>query len=204
MEKLTDSELVECAKAGSQTAFEILISRYADKAYGLCFRLTRNKDDAEEALQDTFVNVFTKLKNFEGKSAFSSWLFRVTANTTLMKLRKRRQYQRTALINDLSESEQEKVQAAKVTAIYEPDNATEHGNLSKALLDAIGRLPEEFRAVFLLRDVDGMSTKTVGKILNLSQPAVKSRLHRSRMLLRKKLSSFYEVPKESKELALPR
>ena len=121
-----------------------------------------------------------------------------------MKLRKRRQYQRTALINDLSESEREKVQATKTTSIYEPDNATEHGHLSKALLEAITRLPEEFRAVFLLRDVDGMSTKTVGKILNLSQPAVKSRLHRSRLLLRKKLSSFYEAPKENKETLLPR
>jgi RNA polymerase sigma-70 factor (ECF subfamily) len=193
MEKLTDMELVEIAKAGSQAAFEMLIGRYANKAYGLCFRLTRNKDDAEEALQDTFVNVYTKLRNFEGKSAFASWLFRVTANTALMKLRKRRQHSRTSLVSDLSEYEQEKVSEAKNNPLYEPDNATNHAHLSRALKEAIEKLPEEFRAVFMLRDVDGMSTKAVGKILNLSEPAVKSRLHRSRLLLRRKLSAFYEV-----------
>jgi RNA polymerase sigma-70 factor (ECF subfamily) len=197
MEKLTDSELVEIAKAGSQAAFEMLIGRYAQKAYGLCFRLTRNKDDAEEALQDTFVNVYTKLRNFEGKSAFASWLFRVTANTTLMKLRKRKQHARTALVSDLSEYEQEKVQEARHNPLYEPDNASDHAHLSRALKEAIDKLPEEFRAVFMLRDVDGMSTKAVGKILNLSQPAVKSRLHRSRMMLRRKLAAFYDMPERA-------
>src|SRR5258708_5708025 len=89
--KLTDVELVEIFKAGSIDAFEELISRYESKVFNLAMRFTRNQEDAEEVLQDVFATIYKKIDGFQGKSAFSSWLYRIIVNAAFMKLRKRRQ-----------------------------------------------------------------------------------------------------------------
>ncbi len=187
--KKSDNQLIEEFKRGSQISFEELISRYAGKAFSLALRLTRNQEDAEEVLQDVFVTVARKISNFEGKSSFSSWLYRVTVNAALMKLRKRKQDQ-SVLIEDVQPQVQEAVIAKSVEK-----SATEHDasrtEVAEALEDAIRRLPDEYRPVFVLRDVDGLTSGEVSKILNLTIPAVKSRLHRSRMMLRRKLARFH-------------
>lgn len=187
----TDEILVEDFKAGCTFSFEELISRYETKAHNLAMRLTRNAEDAEEVLQDVFVTVFKKIDTFEGKSKFSSWFFRITCNAAFMKLRKNKQEKSFAL-EDIVPNLQQK--ALELTQGYgaRSDSLAINNEIKEALEDAISKLPEEYRAVFVLRDIDGLSNQEVGEILNLSTPAVKSRLHRSRLMLQKKLSRFYE------------
>lgn len=189
LEEKSDVELVEEIKSGAVWSFEELIRRYSDKVYSLASRLTRNQEDAEEVLQDVFVTVHRKIKGFEGKSSFSSWLYRVTVNAALMKLRKRKQDQSVAL-EDLLPQVQNAI-ALKTQDHNEADRVAIRKEISGYLEDAIKKLPDDYRPVFVLRDIDGLTSREVGKILNLSVPAVKSRLHRSRLMLQRKLLGFY-------------
>lgn len=187
--KKSDSQLIEEFKRGNQPSFEELIGRYAGKAFSLALRLTRNQEDAEEVLQDVFVTVARKITNFEGKSSFSSWLYRVTVNASLMKLRKRKQDQ-SVLIEDVQPQVQEAVILRSVEHSATESEAS-RAQVAGAIEEAIRRLPDEYRPVFVLRDVDGLTSGEVSKILNLTIPAVKSRLHRSRMMLRRRLQRFH-------------
>lgn len=189
--KKTDTDLVRDFQKGSDEAFEELVSRYTNKAFGLALRLTRTREDAEEVLQDVFVNVYTKIKGFEGKSSFSSWLYRITVNSSFMKLRKKKQHHRVTPIEDLAPAERDRIRNASDVSALSVDEQSEHKEVLDAIAEAISRLPDEYRPVFVLRDVDGLSTKQVSKMLNLTAPAVKSRLHRSRMILRKRLLGLY-------------
>lgn len=187
--KKSDLELIEEFRQGNQQSFEELIGRYSTKAFSLATRLTRCQEDAEEVLQDVFVTVYRKIAGFEGKSSFSSWLYRVTVNSALMKLRKRRGDQ-TVSVEDVQPQIDEAIMHRSFDNI-EGDVMTLRHELSTALEDAISRLPDEYRPVFVLRDVDGLTSREVSKILDLTVPAVKSRLHRSRIMLRRKLQRFY-------------
>ncbi len=185
-----DQELIECFLGGSVESFEELICRYETKVYNLALRLTKSPEDAQEVLQDVFVTLYKKLRDFQGKSAFSSWLYRITVNASFMKLRKRK-HQNAVSIEEL---------CPHIPSDYRSD--TDFGartdgrvlrsQLRVALERAICRLPEEYKAVFILRDIDGLSNKEVGEILSLSIPAVKSRLHRSRVMLRRRLRKYYD------------
>lgn len=189
LEKKTDLELVEDVKLGRQDSFEELIGRYGSKAFSLATRLTRSADDAEEVLQDVFVTVYKKIGGFEGKSSFSSWLYRVTVNAALMKLRKRRQ-NHTVSVEDMHPGNKD-ILINQQSENSECDRITLRNQISKVLEEAIEKLPSEYRPVFILRDIDGLSSREVGKILDLTIPAVKSRLHRSRLMLRRRLLRFY-------------
>lgn len=187
--KNSDLELIADFQKGNESSFEELLQRYSSKVYSLASRLTRNNEDAEEVLQDVFVTVYRKIAGFEGKASFSSWLYRVTVNAAFMKLRKRRQDHSVSL-EDLM------TQIHVVPALRSPETAhvdslsIKHQML-EALEQAIQKLPDEYRPVFILRDVDGLTSREVGKILDLTVPAVKSRLHRSRLMLRRKLQRYY-------------
>jgi RNA polymerase sigma-70 factor (ECF subfamily) len=190
-QKITDVALVNEFKKGDLTAFEEIVSRYEVKVMNLSLRFTRNQEDAEEVMQDVFTTVYRKIDGFRGQSAFSSWLYRIVVNAAFMKLRKKKQSQ-TISMEDLA--------PAVKQYCMERDNAANthsHGvavtrELQEVLQKAIDRLPDQYRAVFVLRDVDGLSNQETGEILDLSIPAVKSRLHRSRIMLRKKLQRYYE------------
>ncbi|MCB0333519.1 MAG: sigma-70 family RNA polymerase sigma factor [Bdellovibrionales bacterium] len=185
----TDLELIEEFKGGNQAAYEVLIERYSEKAFHLASRMCRNQEDAEEVLQDVFVTVFRKITGFEGKSSFSSWLYRVTVNSSLMKLRKRKQ-NRCVLMEEALSAEDHSL-LLRTKEEHDTDTIALRKEVSEALQIAISKLPDEYRPVFILRDIDGLTSREVGKILGLSIPAVKSRLHRSRLMLRKKLTTFY-------------
>jgi len=189
-EEKTDTQLIDEFKAGDQDSFELLINRYAEKAYNLASRLTRNQEDAEEVLQDVFVTVYRKIHGFEGKSSFSSWLYRVTVNAGLMKIRKRKQDRSVPMEDVLPQIENSLVMRSKEH--QDADNVTYRRELLRALEEAVKTLPEDYRPVFILRDIDGLTSREVSQILDLSIPAVKSRLHRSRLMLRKKLSQYYQ------------
>lgn len=189
----SDLELIEEFRKGEQGSFEELLTRYSSKVFSLASRLTRNTEDAEEVLQDVFVTVHRKIAGFEGKSSFSSWLYRVTVNAAFMKLRKRKQ--------DLSVSLEDIVQQSQtVAALKSPESAfvdsqSIRNQMLEALEVAIRKLPDDYRPVFILRDVDGLTSREVSKILDLTVPAVKSRLHRSRLMLRRRLTRFFDEQK---------
>ena len=189
--KLTDVEVVNQFKAGDALAFEEIISRYESKVMSLALRFTRNQEDAEEVMQDVFTTVFRKIDGFRGQSAFSSWLYRIVVNAAFMKLRKRKQNQ-TVPMDDLSPAiKQFCVDRDALSGAYSQNIAVSH-EMQAVIQQAVNRLPDQYKAVFVLRDVDGLSNQETGEILNLSIPAVKSRLHRSRIMLRKKLQRYYE------------
>lgn len=189
--QISDEVLIERFTKGCSLSFETLLKRYETKVYNLAMRLTRSAEDAEEVLQDVFVTVHRKIAGFEGKAKFSSWLYRITVNAAFMKLRKRRQDHSISL-DDLAPQVQNKALSQQFTYDARCDARAVSNELREALETAITRLPDEYRAVFILRDIDGLSNKEVGDIMDISTPAVKSRLHRSRLMLRRKLKKFYE------------
>jgi RNA polymerase sigma-70 factor, ECF subfamily len=190
-EDAIDNELIKRFRAGCMMSFEELTQRYETKAHNLAMRLTRNAEDAEEVLQDVFVTVYRKIDGFEGKAKFSSWLYRITVNAAFMKLRKRRQDHSVSLDEMLPQLQNQAISQPTAFGARTESRAM-HNEIRETLEAAIGKLPDDYRAVFVLRDVDGLSNKEVGEILGLSVPAVKSRLHRSRLMLRKRLARFYE------------
>lgn len=188
--KVSDVALVEKLRRGNMDAYEELVERYESKVYNLAMRFTRNPEDAEEVLQDVFTTVYTKIDGFRGQSAFSSWLYRVIVNAAFMKLRKRKQYAAVSL-EDMTPAARQYCLEGDALHSARSDTITLNHELQQVLERAIGRLPEQYRAVFVLRDVDGMSNQEVSQILQISIPAVKSRLHRSRLMLRRRLQHYY-------------
>lgn len=202
LKELQDEQLIEQFTKGCGRSYEELIRRYETKVHNLAMRLTRNSEDAEEVLQDVFLTVYRKIEGFEGKAKFSSWLYRITVNAAFMKLRKRRQDQAVSL-DDMMPHYQHKIIANRNSHSAQADSMAMNNEIRDALEQAINKLPEDYRAVFILRDIDGLSNKAVGDILDLSIPAVKSRLHRSRLMLRKRLRRFYDdYTSESKIVGL--
>ncbi|MCC6219615.1 MAG: sigma-70 family RNA polymerase sigma factor [Deltaproteobacteria bacterium] len=189
--QISDNELIERFKRGCNASFEELVSRYETKAHNLALRLTRNSEDAEEVLQDVFVTVYRKIASFEGKAKFSSWLYRITVNASFMKLRKKKQDKSVSLTDLLPQLQKQEV-ADNFTYGARSDSLAFNNEIKMALESAINKLPDDYRAVFILRDVDGLSNKEVGELLKLSIPAIKSRLHRARLMLRKRLVKFYQ------------
>ncbi len=196
LEKLNEKELVKGLMAGDELAFSDLLNQYTERVFNLAMRITRNQEDAEEVLQDVFVTIHKKIASFEGKSAFSSWIYRITANTAFMKLRKRRQSPATSL-EDITSSQQEACSQER-SDTSDVDYISSRHELRAELANAIEKLADEYRVIFVLRDIDGLSNEEVSEMLNLSVPAIKSRLHRSRLMLRKHLQRFYDDYSSSK------
>ncbi len=183
--ELTDLELINKIQAGDKGAFEVLANRYSSLAYNLALKFTKNPTCAEEVVQNVLVTVHKKLSSFKGQSAFSSWFYRVTANASLMYLRKKRQDKSTPVENIGLELENAKTQIKKS---YDKLESKEIG---KHIEKALATIPNEYRIIFILRDVDGLSSKEVSSITGVTVAAVKSRLHRARLMLRKSLKSYY-------------
>ena len=188
--EMTESELVAGLRNKDARSFEELIARFSEKVLHLAMRLTRNEADAEEVVQEVFLSVFRRIELFEGKAALSSWIYRITANTSFMRLRKRKQHAAVS-IEDVQPGVRESWTSGRSDEADTNYLSTRH-ELRSALQQAVERLPEEYRMIFVMRDVDGLSNEEVGDVLGMSVAAVKSRLHRSRLMLRKKLERFYE------------
>jgi RNA polymerase sigma-70 factor (ECF subfamily) len=184
-----DEALVERVKNRDHSAFAEVVRRYQGKVYQLALRLTGNEMDAMDVIQDVFLSVWQKIHTFRGAAAFSSWLYRITANAAFARLNKRR---RTAAVSldDILPAVEESGGEHLVDWPEKPDTILYNKEAREALDRAITALPEDFRTVVVLRDVEGLSNQEVADILNLSVPAVKSRLHRARLILRKRLGQF--------------
>lgn len=186
----SDTELVKGVLEREDICFEELLGRYGSKVFNLAMRITRNQEDAEDVLQEVFVTVFTKVGSFEHKSQFSSWLYRVTMNSSFMKIRSRNR-RRSISIEDVSIDVRQNWVGNR-TEMFDVDFMSSRHELRTAIQSAVEALPEDYRAIFVLRDIDGLSNEAVSRILHLSIPAVKSRLHRSRLLMRQRLLNHYE------------
>jgi RNA polymerase sigma-70 factor, ECF subfamily len=187
--EMPDAELVKVAQAGDTRGFDELVRRYQDKVYRLCFKILRHEDDAAEALQDAFLSAFRGLKNFKAESTFSTWLYRVATNASLMKYRKRRDGHVSLEQSQSSNEDSETMQLPDWT--QQPVQDLLDSETRQVMSEGIQRLPEELRTVFVLRDVEGLSNAEVADVLELSVAAVKSRLHRARRSLRDWLDRYF-------------
>src|SRR5438552_13234628 len=184
-----DRRLVEALRRGDPNAADHLITTYGDRAYRLAIRITGNRQDAEEVVQDAFWTVVRKIETFRGESAFGSWLYRIVANAAYQKLRGWRSRGRDLSLDEVLPSFD--AQGGHVGPIADwsarVDDPSVQTELRMALTTAIDELPPVSRTVLVLRDVEGLSNFEIAEALGLSVPVVKARLHRSRLFLRKQL-----------------
>jgi len=180
--------LVKRAKEGDREAFTELVNLYSDRVYNLALRILKSPDDAADILQETFITVFEKIQTFDGRSDFFTWLYRIATNFSLMKLRKDRRM-------ILSEEELEaKFDNPGRMELHEWQSLPLKDMLSdefrKHLDEAVDSLPDIYRSVFVLRDLENLSIKETSKILGITESNVKIRLKRARMYLREKLAQY--------------
>jgi RNA polymerase sigma-70 factor (ECF subfamily) len=188
---MTENDLIEKAKSGDRQALSELVKMYEKTVYNFAFKVCRNKDRAENTMQETFLSMVKNLNQFKGDSKLSTWLYTIISNHCLMSARSAGKHQ-LASIDDEDAAFNEKDFADWHVS---PAQITENNEL-KALLDsAISKLHPDYRVVFLLRDVEGLSTEETAKITRLSVPAVKSRLHRARAFLRNELNEKLKYEK---------
>ncbi len=183
-----DLKLIDSAKGGDKVAFGKLIRKYEKTVYSFAFKICRDKEKAEEAMQQTFINAYRGLKSFSGKSKFSTWLYRIVTNNCLMMHRKKSHEPVVSLEDTELFRETGELQVPHWGET--PHDAILNKELREVLDKAIQKLPLEYRIVFVMRDVEGLSTEEVGKALKLSVPAIKSRLHRARLFLRNELNPY--------------
>jgi RNA polymerase sigma-70 factor (ECF subfamily) len=186
--------LVQAARTGDVRAFEQLIQRYDRKIFRLAHHITQHREDAEDVLQETFLKAYQNLAGFQGKSKFYTWLVRIAVNESLMKLRKRRS-DRTVSLDEDVETEDGSMPREVPDWGPSPEQLYGREELNDILARTIHGLPASFRTVFVLRDVEGLSTEETAEALALSVPAVKSRLLRARLQLRDRLSRFFQHQK---------
>jgi len=186
-----ESELVSRAQAGEDEAFSELVSRYQNKIYRLAKNITQNNEDAEDVLQEAFLKAYSHLKGFQRNSRFYTWIVRIAVNEALMKLRKRRS-DRTVPLDEPVETGEEAV--TREIAVWDdnPEQRYSHEEMQQILDDAVEDLKPDFRTVFVLRDIEELSTEETAETLGISIPAVKSRLLRARLALREKLTRKFK------------
>ncbi len=185
-----DDELVRRAQAGNTEAFEELVRRYERKVYNITYRMLGNEQDASEALQDAFLRAYRFLPKFQFKSSFYTWLYRIATNVSLSRLRGRERVETVSLDQPVGESGDIALDIPDYK--YTPERLMQQRELRQALQDAVSELPEDYRSVVVLRDLEDLSNEEVSKVLKLSVAAVKSRLHRGRLVLREKLAKYLE------------
>jgi RNA polymerase sigma-70 factor, ECF subfamily len=183
--------LVEAAKKGDIAAFEELVKRYDRNVFRIAQHITQNREDAEDVVQDAFLKAYGNLSQFQGQSKFYTWLVRIAVNEALMKLRRRRPERTVSLDQDV-ETDEDTIPREVADWSPNPEQQYNQAELRELLQRTIQGLPAGFRTVFVLRDVEGLSTEETAEALGLSIPAVKSRLLRARLQLRERLNKYFK------------
>jgi len=178
---MKDRELVEQALAGSQEAFGALVEKYRVKMFNLAYSFTRNREAADDLAQEVFIKAYTALPKFKFQSAFSTWLYRIAVNASKDYLR------RESKVSKISLEDSSQGALAQEDATAELDEAREQEKRKKLVHKALESLPEKYRSIIMLRDIQGFPYGEIGEILNISPGTVDSRLHRARKQLRKKV-----------------
>lgn len=187
---MDEMKLVEKAKSGDTKAFEELIRRTQDKIYNLGLKILGNKEDAADILQETYIKAYESLPNFEGRSSFSTWLYRIATNFALMKLRKDK-YKKIS-IDEIKEASDGKYKLEISDWSTNPHFQYKNEELKEILNEAINNLPPKYKTIFILHDIEGLSLSEISEILSLSISTIKTRIHRSRLYLREKLSEYFK------------
>jgi RNA polymerase sigma-70 factor (ECF subfamily) len=187
-----DFELIRAINSGQYDRFQELVKRYEQKLYNFSLRMCRNPADAEDTVQETLLNVFRYLKNFRYETKFKNWLYRVAASTCIKKRRKSKFAPERELSLDefFLQDEAEGSDQVPNWALMPLDKLL-NDELLNRINEAIFSLPEKYRLVIILRDIEGFSTAETAQILNLSPANVKVRLHRARLFLRDKLKGYF-------------
>jgi RNA polymerase sigma-70 factor (ECF subfamily) len=184
-------DLVSRAKTGDGSAFSVLIDRYEGRIFRLAMNITQNREDAEDVLQEAFLKAYEHLDQFQGNSRFYTWIVRIAVNQALMKLRKRKS-DRTISLDEQIDTGEDMVVREVAAWDPDPEERFSREEMNRILTEAIDGLLPIYRTVFTLRDLDGLSTEETAEALDLSVPAVKSRLLRARLQLRDKLTRFFK------------
>ena len=189
--------LVRSAKGGDVNAFEELVRRYDRNVFRIANHITQNREDAEDVVQDAFLKAYQNLERFQEQSKFYTWLVRIAVNEALMRLRKRRTGTgRTVSIDEDIETDDDSIPREIADWSPNPEQLYDQAELKDILSRNIQGLPASFRTVFVLRDVEGLSTEETAEALQLSVPAVKSRLLRARLQLRERLNRYFKKKKD--------
>jgi len=188
---MEERELIELAQAGDRKALEELVKKYESTVYNFSFKICRDKDRAENTMQETFMSMVKNIKQFKGDSKLSTWLYTVVSNHCLMAARNASKRSYDSLDDENTYIDEKKLADWNVS----PGKVAEDKELKELLDKAISKLQPDYRIVFLLRDVEGLSTEETAKIRNLSVAAVKSRLHRARAFLRHELNEKLKYEK---------
>jgi len=194
-----DAGLVERLRRQDEGAADALVAAYGNRVYRLAIRITGNSSDAEEVVQDALWAATRRIDTFLGTSAFGSWIYRITANAACQKRRKRRVERAEVAWNDLGPAFDELGQHVQPGIDWSPrlkDPALQ-AELRTMLTEAIEALPEDYRAVLLLHDVEGLSTPEISEALQIKLGTIKSRAHRARLFLRSRLAYYMERAPES-------
>jgi len=188
-DQFSDAVLVKDLKNGDAKAMEEIVRRYSNKVYNLAYHLTRDNSAAEEIMQDVFLTVIAKINTLTNDAFFSTWLYRVTTNASYGFLRKEKKF------TEQTVSEEEVAQEPAIDYVYAwstlPDDILLSEESRKILQDSIDALPEAMRTVVIMKDVEGFSNEEIAQTMGLSVPAVKSRLHRGRLVLRNELADYF-------------
>ena len=189
-----DAVLLTRLQAGDETALKELAETYSSKIYQLAFRYLRNKEDAEEVTQDVLFKVYRKIGAFRGDSALSSWIYRITFNSAMSRLRTVKYQRAQGEDNQLTFTDGEEMTPASQREIADwsdlADEQVFRSELRKKVFSAVQALPAIYRAPVVLRDLQGMSTEEASAMLQVKDQTLKSRLHRGRLILRKQLADF--------------
>jgi RNA polymerase sigma-70 factor (ECF subfamily) len=186
-----ETTLVSQAREGDDRAFAELVRRYEGKIFRLAQHITQNREDAEDVLQETFLKAYEHLDQFQGQSKFYTWIVRIAVNQALMKLRRRKTDKSVSLDEGIDTGED--TVTREIAAWGEdPEQRFSREELGELLDAAIQSLAPPYRSVFVLRDIDELSTEETADALGLSVPAVKSRLLRARLQLREKLTRTFK------------
>jgi RNA polymerase sigma-70 factor, ECF subfamily len=192
----TDEQvLVQAARQGDIGAFEELVKRYDRNVFRIANHITQNREDAEDVVQDAFLKAYQNLGQFQGQSKFYTWLVRIAVNEALMRLRRRRPERMVSLDEDIKTDEDSMPREVADWA-PNPEQLYTQAELKDILGKTIQGLPPSFRTVFVLRDVEGLSTDETADALELSVPAVKSRLLRARLQLRERLNKYFKQKRD--------
>lgn len=186
---MSDEELLSSSLEGNLVAFDLLVDRYYDRLYGYLLRFLKDSDVAEDLLQETFLRVWKKRGEFRNIASFSTWIYTIAGNLARSEWRRRKRWRMVRLGPGDSEDEPD-IELAATGG--EPDKTVENRLAVKELSEEVARLPERYRQVVILRDIQGMTYEEIAGIVQIPVGTVKSRLNRGRLILQEKLSKWYE------------
>jgi len=184
---MSEDEFIQKAQQGDRNALAELVKKYEQTVYNFAFKICRDREKAENTMQETFLSMVKNLHQFDNKSKLSTWLYTIVSNHCLMLARSSKKYDSLSFDDDDINIDEKTI----INWSVSPDQIMENNELKVILDAAIQKLPPDYRVVFLLRDVEGFSTEETGKMTDLSIPAVKSRLHRARAFLRNELTKSF-------------